>query len=128
MICFEKSANFCQHLQHRLSFSASVCPVGHRKKILFFTLFANNKKWNILFDLIELFRSFIVNTLSICQVVACRCALSGTEMKKKKKILMTFFSKFWKKSNYFVFFYFIEEIILLNFTFDVIFFLYKVKK
>ena len=76
--------------------------------------------------MIELFWTFIVNILSICQVVLCLCALSGTKMKKKKKKLLIFFLNVEKKviiMCVFLIFYFIEEIILLNYNLDVIFFL-----
>ena len=70
--------------------------------------------------MIELFRTFIVNILNICQVAVCPCALSGTEM----KIFIDFFLNVLKKVIIlccFLLFYFIEEIIWLNYNLDVIF-------
>ena len=41
-----KIQHFCQHVQHRLSFSVSVCPAGHgdRKQYFFWTSFFPTNK------------------------------------------------------------------------------------
>ena len=89
--------NFCQHLSHKLSFSVSVCPVGHgdRKKQLFLDLFCQKLKMKHLIWFDRPFSTLNFIILSICQVVVCLCALSGTEMKKKKILLLIFFSTAW---------------------------------
>ena len=50
--------------------------------------------------LFKFYRTFIINILSICQVVLCLCALSGTRI--KNIFQWTFFSNILNKKIYFV--------------------------
>ena len=71
--------------------------------------------------MIKLFRAFIVNILSICQVVVCLCALSGTGVKKKYFSMDFFLQHFEKKRFSLCLWTFWDYIIFSNYNLDVFF-------
>ena len=71
--------------------------------------------------MVELLRTFIVNILSICQVVVCLCALSGTGVKKKYFSMDFFLQHFEKKRLILCLWTFWDYIIFSNYNLDVFF-------